>query len=823
MACSVAPICAQAAVPSPSVYVLSIARQPLDDALQEFARQSGIQIVLLARVTEGLHAEQVKGPYTVANAMSLLLGGTSLTYRMLNSRTLQIEPVDRLKSTSGDEVAVAQAAHVPSPLAVVVVRATAEGVVATRTATPLREIPQTVSLISVEQMREQDLVNLSEALDRVPGITSTRNTSLDEVFYSRGFPVTSFHVDGSANLFFLKSNDFRRPDLAEFERIEVLRGADGLFSGNGDPGGSVNLVRKRPLDATAMTLDVSVGSWNSYRAVLDATGPLAFDGALRGRAVGVYHDQDSFYDAVTRKRKKLFGVLESDIAPDTLLTFGGSYEVSDDVPIWHGLPLNADGSDPHLPRSTALTTDWAFQRMQTRETYVQLQQAFGQRWKAKFGATLWDGSLEFARPALNLSRIDPATTTRYPTEITASFTSRPSARVQFATDLTLTGTFELPGMRGELALGGDYAFFRNIDATDEYSLGGLVGTLYDYTPSAYPNLSQTGAPIFSRYARGRSETAGAFTAVKLHFGAAWSVSAGARVGQDRLSIVSVTRKEIPWTTRSITPYAAVMYDFSEHYSLYASYADIYRDPTADLFVTWGGGGSRVKPDGSLIGVRHGVNLEAGIKAAWRGGTVNGALVGYRITQYRIPLTLPPGYPTGAVPGAHHSQGGDLELSGAVTPGWLLGAGYTFNDNRLGTGVWEGVRGPLYFTSELHGATPKHFFKLWTSTRLPGRMSNWTLGGNLRAQTTVMREKSVCQEILTSGSCKSGSSKRVAEERPSYALLDLRVSYQLAPNWRIGLTANNVFDKVYYDSIGNQVVENWYGEPRNYLMKVEASF
>jgi len=198
-------------------------------------------------------------------------------------------------------------------------------------------------------------------------------------------------------------------------------------------------------------------------------------------------------------------------------------------------------------------------------------------------------------------------------------------------------------------------------------------------------------------------------------------------------------------------------------------------------------------------------------------------VGYRITQYRIPLTLPPGYPTGAVPGAHHSQGGDLELSGAVTPGWLLGAGYTFNDNRLGTGVWEGVRGPLYFTSELHGATPKHFFKLWTSTRLPGRMSNWTLGGNLRAQTTVMREKSVCQEILTSGSCKSGSSKRVAEERPSYALLDLRVSYQLAPNWRIGLTANNVFDKVYYDSIGNQVVENWYGEPRNYLMKVEASF
>jgi len=827
----------------PPVYALSIRSQPLDEALQEFALQSGVQVVFFARVTDRKQGGVVDGEYTIADAMSTLLHGTPLTYRVLNSRTIEVTLAEGESSKRAERVAAEWAARIRTqrrlpnsssrakPMQEVVIRATAEGVVATRTETPLREIPQTVSVVSLEQLHEQNLVNLGEAMERVPGVTTARDNSLDKVYYARGFPVTSYHIDGSPSLYWFRLGDHKAPDLAEFEQIEVLRGADGLFSGNGEPGASINLVRKRPRDEPAFRLDVWAGSWSNYRAEVDATGPLGFDGELRGRIVGVYHDQDSFYDAVTQNRKKLFGVLEYDIGPDTLLTLGGSYELDDDVPVMGGVQAKPDGSDPHVPRDKALTTDWMFQRAQTHEAYLKLQQGFGEDWKLRFGATIRDGSLEFGRGIVRTD-FDAATGGRTTTGASATFTTRPNVRDQFNTELTLTGTFDLLGLHGELALGGDYARYKYFSAGEYYVTSGAGGSVSEYDPSIYADPRLTRSPLFSQSSRGQNKAVGAFAYVKLNLGDAWSVGAGARAGQERYwkrntsSTGLISNAKSPWSTRTATPYAAVMYDVSEHYSLYASYADIYRDTSSDMLVlSWGSGygENRLKPDGSDIGVRHGVNIESGIKAAWRDGRVNGTLVYYRIAQNRVPLLLPAGYPKGSVPGVSHSMGADLELSGTVAPGWLLGAGYTFNDNRKATGMWEGVRGPLYFNTELSRATAKHLFKAWTTKQLPGQMSRWAIGGDLRAQTSQVAPLTVCSVILKSGDCASNASSRILKQLNSYAVLDMHASFRLDRNWRVGLTANNVFDKWYYESLGNTVIEGWYGEPRNFMLKVEGAF
>lgn len=150
-----------------------------------------------------------------------------------------------------------------------------------RVETPLREIPETVSLVTPEQIRVQNLTDVFDALDQVPGLVSA-NDNAKKIFHSRGYPVTSFHVDGSANGFSYRFPERRVPELAQFERIEVLRGADGLFAGNGQPGASINLIRKRPRHDPTLRVSAWAGSWENHRVEVDTTGPLAFDGALRG-------------------------------------------------------------------------------------------------------------------------------------------------------------------------------------------------------------------------------------------------------------------------------------------------------------------------------------------------------------------------------------------------------------------------------------------------------------------------------------------------------------------------------------------------------------
>jgi outer membrane receptor for ferric coprogen and ferric-rhodotorulic acid len=165
--------------------------------------------------------------------------------------------------------------------------------VATRTETPLREIPQTISLISQEQMRQQNDTDLADVLRNAVGITVVENNSLSRTFVSRGFMITTFHVDGGAALnSFSNTPVYGTPDLGEYDHVEVLRGSDALFGGVGNPGASVNIVRKRPLASNEAMFSAYVGSWNSTRAEADVTGPLGFDGGLRARLDVVFGDRD---------------------------------------------------------------------------------------------------------------------------------------------------------------------------------------------------------------------------------------------------------------------------------------------------------------------------------------------------------------------------------------------------------------------------------------------------------------------------------------------------------------------------------------------------
>jgi len=836
MAIAWIPRLASAPSTEPAKYNFTIESQPLGAALQEFAKQSAVQIIFFSQVTEGIKAPALNGKYTIAEALQMLLSGSRLSFRVINSKTIEIRPATpgdsideskiradktrtprpRLESAKGN----AQTRTIDSQASLdeVVVNATAEGLVATRTETPLREIPQTVSIISQEQIRQENYVDVGDALAEAIGITSQRTDSLSQSFFSRGFAITTFHLDGGAalNSFDLTAVPFLgSPTLGEFDRIEVLRGADGLFGGNGNPGATINLVRKRPLSEAQVMLNVSAGSWDNYRAEVDVTGAVRSDGTLRGRLDIDLADRRYFYDTAKLKRGKLFAALEYDASSSTLVTVGASYERVASLPFVGGLPRYFNDADPHLPRSTGLTFNWASYDTRTSEVYFQLAQEFDAAWKLKINATSWNETASYDYGDLTSDFLPVSS--ELPISPFYLYSARPNSLNQLAVDATLTGRLKVFGHRIDVAIGGDLLRFRgNTANVSFYNPDDAISNAYAYNPATYPDPRLSRIPAEEDDARVSSDQGAAFGSAKFYMSDALSIVAGGRVSRDsatvnglnRLGDLSVSGSHSFKTPTKSTPYAGIVYDLNRHYSLYASYADIYQS----------NGFIRTK-DGSFLPPIDGINVEAGVKSAWRDGMLNGTLAFYGSEQRNLSMDDRVADATSAgrlygccsLPtGVLRSKGVDSELSGRLAAGWLVGAGYTYNVNYG------------YRDAALSAATPRHLFKVWSSLRLRGNLQRWTFGGNLHAQSSSGENYNQCP-FDAQANCIGPFNTLFRTVQGPYVVAGLRAGYDIDSHWRAALNVNNIFDRIYYQAVGSANGGSWYGEPRNLMVRIDAKY
>jgi outer-membrane receptor for ferric coprogen and ferric-rhodotorulic acid len=800
-------------------YRLHIASGPLDQSLQELAAQSGIQIVFFSKLTEGRRAPALDGLYTITGALDILLANSKLGYRMINPKTIQISPTASLGKGKEPPARreASQAGENPKlsdDLGEITVTGTAEHLVATRIETPLSAIPQTITIVSAEQIRQQNDTDLTDALRYAPGITVVQVDSMNAAFFSRGFQITSFHIDGGAPLSSFFSGGTTTPifqsspDLSEFDHIEVLRGSDALFGGTGNPGGTVSLVRKRPLNTFTASADLATGSWSNERAEVDLTGPLAFDGGLRGRIDGMFEDRGYFYDLATLERKRLFGVIEADVTPTTLVTVGGSYQRDDSLPFINGLPRAPDGSDPHLPVDTALTFDWSRFRQRLREGYIQAQQNFVGDWKLKIDAEQWDGKAN-AYYGFWQSPIDPVNREFYePPESLLNFDD--SLHRQFAVDATVTGTFPWFDRRAQAAFGGDFMHVHTTDPVDNYFPNYQAPEpTFSYSPSRYPSPF-LGPPPLGLNLSGYLRTHGVFASFRIPLTDALSVTAGTRLGSDETRAgVSLSEGGRSGglsagygSTNVFTPYVGVMYALNDHYSVYASYADIYQTMAE----------AQQEPSGRLLGAESGVDREIGIKGAWREHTLNGALVIYRITQDSVPLSLPYSSQSSLyccyLPGTNRSYGTDVDFNGVPAPGWLVTVGYSYNVNKAATG---GAVSPT---------TPRHLLKIWASKELTGVLDRFTVGGGLLAQSTNS-SSGYCSTLGTL--CPMNTSGSYEIFQGSFAVVNLRAGVRIDSHWQAALTVNNLFDRTYYQALGDLNGGNWYGDPRNWQLRIQGKY
>lgn len=171
-----------------------------------------------------------------------------------------------------------------------------------------------------------------------------------------------------------------------YDRVEILKGATGLLTGAGGPGGTINMIRKKPTQEFKGHIDLGAGSWDNYRSEVDVSGPLTETGNIRGRAVAAHQDKHSFMDHYQRKTSVYYGILEADLSPDTLLTVGADYQDNDPKgSSWTGSASLYDESGNRIGSKRSFNNGprWSSWQQYTRTAFATLEHSFENGWVAK--------------------------------------------------------------------------------------------------------------------------------------------------------------------------------------------------------------------------------------------------------------------------------------------------------------------------------------------------------------------------------------------------------------------------------------------------------
>jgi outer membrane receptor for ferric coprogen and ferric-rhodotorulic acid len=255
---------------------------------------------------------------------------------------------------------------------------------ATRFELSPRDTPQSVSVITRQQIEDFGHTNVNDALESTTGIT-VEQVETDRVYYTaRGFDVTNFQVDG-LGLPFLYGHSEGDTDTVIYDRIGVLRGATGLMSSMSNPSATINFVRKRPTANFQAATSATVGSWNTRRIEGDISGALTKQGNIRGRLVAAYQDKESYLDRYAHEKGVLYGVIEADITNSTILTSGHHRQNNNaDHPLWGALPLyDTSGNPTNYDVSTSTAADWSYWDGNKKSTFVELSHYFDNGWQGK--------------------------------------------------------------------------------------------------------------------------------------------------------------------------------------------------------------------------------------------------------------------------------------------------------------------------------------------------------------------------------------------------------------------------------------------------------
>lgn len=777
------------------VYRFEVPAQSLDAALAAYSAVTRMQVLVSAELTQGLQSAGLSGSYSQADALARLLAGTGLSARYIDADSVTLE------KRAANESALQLGATTVSGKQLGV---TTEGsnsyttgaVTIAKGEQKLKDIPQSVSVLTRKRMDDQNITTLTQAVESVPGLASVKSPGPGMFVYSRGFDIESLQYDGvpvPRNVYALGS--YITENMVIYDRMEVLRGSAALLQGANSTTGAINMVRRRPQAEPTVKLTAKAGSWDRYVAQADAGGPLNEAGTVRGRAVVNYEKGRSFTDYVWNWEQTVYGALDFDLSEDTTLGIGASNKKSHSRPYLIALPRYSNKATLNLPRSTYTGSTWNRAMNDQTAVYLDLEHRFNDHWKLKAAAMAMNESNEatyqfIARPVTPGTSTGPAYS-----DFATDFTGKSRGL-----DVYLTGDFEALSFQQSVLLGANYSKYTTNDAYARMFTPGVdIDNIDHHRPfqdfdsiADQANLATSTYDIRQKglYGSWRVKLLDPLTLV-VGARSSWYDFAFAQQNYFARELQEYGENNSTKTTGKVTPFYGLVYALNDQWSSYATYSEVFIPQTSRAM-----GNRPLKPV-------EGDNYELGLKGELMDGQLNASLAMFRYIHKNRAVADPAdigeegcgGVGCFTAAGKVRSQGIEAELSGEVLPGLQVAGSYTYNTTKFLED--ERLQGKVFATS-----TPMHMFRLWADYQLPGDFSQVSVGGGLNSQSSTL---SFDRAFAQSG----------------YTVWNSRVAYRASDEVTLAVNLNNVFDKKYYIPAYSQVSgNNYFGDPRNFMFSVE---
>lgn len=677
----------------------------------------------------------------------------------------------------------------------------------------LKETPQSVSVITREQIEQRGLNIIDDILAATPGVTVIKNDSERSAYYARGFAISNRQIDGLPI-----GDNSPRTDSFFFDRIEVIKGASGLTGSTGNPSATINMIRKRPSKEFSGNTALSFGTWNSTRVEADTSIPLTSDGSIRSRVMAAHTDKESHMDYYQLKSTAAMGMLEADLSPNTVAALGFQYQENNPQgSTWGAVPYwNKDGTLANLPQNFSLANNWNTIEQRDKTIFADITHKFANDWLIKASASQTQSTSFWLMVYGGDGRPDPATGQGIGLWTTVTPTSE-SKKTNL--ELYATGPFSLLGRQHDLVIGAS-----GYDRSSNSPSGRLYGNIGnqvtctetknkvtvitnsiwdDCTINDYRswNGNATAKPTYTvtpATSDATQQNYGAYSTVRLNITDPFKVIAGARYSEYKAS--NGRFKDV--SVDHLTPYFGVLYDLNDNVTAYASYTDMFQVSTAkDRYNNY------LEPE-------TGISYEAGIKADLFDQRLLATAAAFWSTKENMAIedvaaiaagikTDAGGNPMIASGQGLKIEGFELEAIGLLREGWNLSAGYTY------------VNSISALKSSPATNIPQNQFKLFTGYTLPADLwqgsERLSIGGGVNWQSDIYR---------IWGGAPANTDGKVRQD--SYFLANASASYKFNDYLTATVNVNNLFDEEYYQNVGFYNGVYW-GEPRNVTFTLRTRF
>lgn len=738
-----------------TVYDFNLPAGAVGATLIGIGQVSGQQVLFIPADVAGRQAPGVRGLLSAREAVRQSLVGTDLSVLVTASGALSVQRTGDGLTLDATTINAIRQSGETADAGYVAQRSS----VGTKNRTELVKVPQSVSVVTREELNTRKSDNLSDALKYTPGFSSqpaSFSRTADD-YTLRGFNVGAGTGGILRDGMKLQSNPYDGSvEAYGLERVEVLKGASSVLYGQLSPGGMINTVSKRPTDTPLHEIGLELGNYDRRQYTIDLGGPLDDQGEFSYRLTGLWRDSGTQVDHVDDDRRYIAPAVTWKPDDDTSLTVLASHQdtyTGFSPPMSYALSSYSNTAGYKIGRNQ-------FVGEPGYDHFTNRMDTLGYLFEHRFNDNLAvNHSLRYFQANTNWDYLIPVSVSG--SRLLRRYSAREERSTGWTSDNNLNFTFDSGRWQHDLVLGVDY-YHKTYDS--HRFISSTVAQLAPPLNLANPQYTGVGANTAADTGSDlHSSQAGIYLQDQITFDDKWVLLLGGR--QDWAESVTTTFATEARATRNdkkATGRVGLVYLADNGLAPYISYSQSFQPASVSN-----------PAFGNAFAPLEGEQYEIGLRYQPPGTDTLLSAAVYQLDQDNS-LSLDSLTNTYVQYGKTRSKGLELEAKGNLTENLQLSAGYAYTDthvleDKTASNVGKRIEGVPYNTASL-----------WASYRLASLgLERLRVGAGARYIGTTRTTPSVYDGKI-----------------PAYTLVDALVSYDLDSHWQLQAKAQNLFDRKY---------------------------